>query len=102
MSELIPPVLYQLGVGAICGFIIGFAIKKALKLLIFLAGIFLSILVYLGYSGIITINFDKLLNAVKNLFGLGEQISGWLILVISTLPLTGSFIVGLILGFKVG
>ena len=102
MSELIPPVLYQLGVGAICGFIIGFAIKKALKLLILLAGIFLSILLYLGYSGIITINFDKLLDAVKNLFGLGEQISGWLILVISTLPLTGSFIVGLILGFKVG
>jgi len=102
MSELIPPVLYQLGVGAICGFIIGFAIKKALKLLILLAGIFLSILLYLGYSGIITINFDKLLDAVKNLFGLGEQISGWLILIISTLPLTGSFIVGLILGFKVG
>jgi len=102
MSELIPPVLYQLGVGAICGFIIGFSIKKALKRLILLAGIFLSILLYLGYSGIITINFDKLLDAVKNLFGLGEQISGWLILVISTLPLTGSFIVGLILGFKVG
>ena len=102
MSELIPPVLYQLGVGAICGFIIGFAIKKALKLLILLAGIFLSVLLYLGYSGIITINFDRLLDAVKNLFGLGEQISGWLILVISTLPLTGSFIAGLILGFKVG
>ncbi|MCD6241477.1 hypothetical protein J7K27_08225 [Candidatus Bathyarchaeota archaeon] len=102
MSELIPPVLYQLGVGAICGFIIGFAIKKALKLLILLAGIFLSILVYLGYSGIITINFDKLFDAVKNLFDLGQQISGWLILIISTLPLTGSFIAGLILGFKVG
>ena len=102
MSELIPPVLYQLGVGAICGFIIGFAIKKALKLLILLVGIFLSILVYLGYSGIITINFDKLFDAVKNLFDLGQQISGWLILVISTLPLTGSFIAGLILGFKVG
>ena len=102
MSELIPPVLYQLGVGAICGFIIGFAIKKALKLLILLAGIFLLILVYLGYSGIITINFDKLFDAVKNLFDLGQQISGWLILIISTLPLTGSFIAGLILGFKVG
>ena len=102
MSELIPPVLYQLGVGAICGFIIGFAIKKALKLLILLAGIFLSILVYLGYSGIITINFDKLFAVVENLFDLGQQISVWLTLIISTLPLTGSFIAGLILGFKVG
>ena len=60
MSELIPSIVYQLGVGAICGFIIGFAMKKAIKLLILLAGFFLLILIYLGYSGVITINFDKL------------------------------------------
>ena len=51
MSELIPPVIYQLGVGAIRGFIIGFDIKKAIKLLMIIAGFFLLILVYLGYSG---------------------------------------------------
>jgi len=102
MSELIPPVVYQLGVGAICGFIIGFAIKKAIKLLILLAGFFLLILIYLGYSGIITINFDKLFEAVKNMLNLGQQASGWIAPIISTLPLTGSFILGLILGFKAG
>ena len=102
MSELIPPVIYQLGVGAVCGFIIGFAIKKAIKLLIILAGFFMLVLIYLGYSGIITINFDKLLTAVGNLLNLGKQASSWLIPLISTLPLTGSFILGLLLGFKVG
>ncbi len=102
MSELIPPVVYQLGVGAICGFIIGFAIKKAIKLLMIIAGFFLLILVYLGYSGVITINFEKLLQAVGNLLSWGQQAADWLTIIISTLPLTGSFILGLILGFKVG
>ena len=102
MSELIPPVVYQLGVGAICGFIIGFAIKKAMKLLMIIAGFFLLILVYLGYSGVITINFEKLLQAVGNLLSWGQQAADWLTIIISTLPLTGSFILGLILGFKVG
>ena len=102
MSELIPPVIYQLGVGAICGFIIGFAIKKAIKLLMIIAGFFLLILIYLGYSGVITINFEKLLQAVGNLLSWGQQAADWLTIIISTLPLTGSFILGLILGFKVG
>ena len=102
MSELIPPVVYQLGVGAICGFIIGFAIKKAIKLLMIIAGFFLLILVYLGYSGVIAINFEKLLRAVGNLLSWGQQAADWLTIIISTLPLTGSFILGLIFGFKVG
>ena len=102
MSELIPPVVYQLGVGAICGFIIGFAIKKAMKLLMIIAGFFFLILVYLGYSGVITINFEKLLQAVGNLLSWGQQAADWLTIIISTLPLTGSFILGLILGFKAG
>ena len=102
MSELIPPVVYQLGVGAICGFIIGFAIKKAIKLLMIIAGFFLLILVYLGYSGVITINFEKLFQTVGNLLSWGQQAADWLTIIISTLPLTGSFILGLISGFKVG
>lgn len=102
MSELIPPVIYQLGIGAIGGFIIGFAIKKTLKLLVIIAGIFLLILLYLGYSGAITVNFGKLFEAIGNLLGWGQQAAGWITAIISTLPLTGSFVLGLILGFKFG
>jgi len=75
--------------------------QKAIKLLI-IAGFFLLILVYLGYSGVITINSEKSLQAVGNLLSWGQQAADWLTAIISTLPLTGSFILGLILGFKVG
>ena len=47
MSELLPPIIYQLGLGALGGFIVGFAVKKALKFLVGLATIFFLILVYL-------------------------------------------------------
>ena len=48
MSEIITPVVYQLGMGAVGGFIVGFAIKKLAKLFIVLLGIFIIILFYLG------------------------------------------------------
>ena len=73
-----------------------------MKILISLAMIFFLILIYLGFSGIITINFNKLMEAVGQTFNLGQKASSWLIPIISTIPLTGSFIFGFILGFKAG
>jgi len=60
MSEIITPIIYQLGLGAVGGFIVGFAIKKLAKLFIVLLGIFIIILLYLGTSGVISINYSAL------------------------------------------
>ena len=38
MSEIIPPVVYQLGLDAVGGFIVGFALKKIAKLFIVVLG----------------------------------------------------------------
>ena len=40
MSEVLTPVVYQLGLGAVGGFIIGFALKNITKLLIVTIGLF--------------------------------------------------------------
>jgi uncharacterized membrane protein (Fun14 family) len=102
MSEIISPLAYQLGVGGIGGFIVGFAIKKLSKLILFLIGIFLIILLYLGTSGVISINYDSLFNALAGLLGFAGQAASWLIGLISLLPFVGSFVVGFLLGFKLG
>ena len=34
MSELISPIVYQIGAGGILGFIVGYAVKKLLKILL--------------------------------------------------------------------
>ena len=73
--------MYQLGVGVIGGLIVGFAIKKALKLLAVLIGFFILVLIYLGYSGIITVNYGRFADAILKVFGLSKEAAGVLSLI---------------------
>jgi uncharacterized membrane protein (Fun14 family) len=102
MSEIISPLAYQLGIGGIGGFIVGFALKKLSKLIVILIGLFIIVLLYLGTQGIISINYESLWNALAGLLRFGGEAAGWLIGLISLLPFMGSFIVGFLLGFKLG
>jgi len=102
MSDVLPSVVYQLGLGGIGGFIVGYAIKKISKLIVVLIGIFVVALLYLGTRGIISINYDKLWDALTSLLGFLGQAASWLIGLISLLPFMGSFLAGFVLGFKLG
>jgi uncharacterized membrane protein (Fun14 family) len=102
MSDILPSVVYQLGVGGIGGFIAGYAIKKISKLIVVLIGIFIIFLVYLGTRGIISINYEALWNALAGLLSFAGQAASWLIGLISLLPFMGSFLAGFVLGFKLG
>jgi uncharacterized membrane protein (Fun14 family) len=102
MSEIISPLVYQLGIGGVGGFIIGFVIKKISKLIILLICLFLIALVYLGAKGIISISYDALWKALEGLFGFAGQAASWLVGLVSILPFAGSFAVGFLLGFKLG
>jgi uncharacterized membrane protein (Fun14 family) len=102
MSEIISPLAYQLGIGGIGGFVVGFAIKKLSKLIVILIGLFIIALLYLGTQGIISINYESLWNALAGLLGFAGEAAGWLIGLLSLLPFLGSFLVGFLLGFKLG
>ncbi|MGQ9530979.1 MAG: FUN14 domain-containing protein [Candidatus Bathycorpusculaceae bacterium] len=102
MSEIISPLAYQLGLGGIGGFIVGYAIKKLSKLIAIVIGLFILALIYLSTQGIISINYGKLFDALKNGLGFAGQAAEWFIGLISLLPFMGSFIVGFLLGFKLG
>jgi uncharacterized membrane protein (Fun14 family) len=102
MSEIITPVVYQLGLGAVGGFIVGFALKKIAKLFIIALGIFIVILLYLGINGVISINYNALWNAVGGWLGTAGQAGSWLVGLISLIPFLGSFLVGFLLGLKIG
>ncbi|MDH5374316.1 MAG: hypothetical protein OEZ21_03070 [Candidatus Bathyarchaeota archaeon] len=102
MSDVLPSVVYQLGLGGIGGFIVGYAIKRISKLIVVLIGIFVVALLYLGTRGIISINYDELWDALTSLLGFLGQAASWLIGLISLLPFMGSFLAGFVLGFKLG
>ena len=102
MSAVLPSVVYQLGVGGIGGSIVGYAIKKISKLIIVLIGLFILFLLYLGTSGIISINYEELWNSLASLLGSAVQAAAWLVGLMSLLPFMGSFLAGFFLGFKLG
>jgi uncharacterized membrane protein (Fun14 family) len=102
MNDLLPSVVYQLGLGGIGGFIVGYTIKKISKLILVLIGLFIIALLYLGTSGIISINYEELWDALAAAFGFAGQAATWLIGLISLLPFIGSFFAGFFLGFKLG
>jgi uncharacterized membrane protein (Fun14 family) len=102
MSEIITPVVYQLGLGAVGGFIVGFALKKIAKLFIVLIGVFVVALLYLSINGVISINYSALWNTIVSWLGGAGKAASWLVGLISIIPFMGSFIVGFLLGLKIG
>ena len=102
MSEVIGPVVYQLGLGAVGGFVVGFALKKIAKIFLVVIGIFIVALLYLGASNIISINFGALWTAVGGWLGGAGEAASWLVGLISIIPFIGSFGLGFFLGFKLG
>jgi len=79
MSEILSPLAYQLGIGGIGGFVVGYAFKKISKLIIVLIGLFIIALLYLGVRGIISINYDELWKALANSLGMAESAFSWIV-----------------------
>lgn len=102
MSAVLSQLGYQVGVGAVGGFIVGYAVKKISKLAAILLGLCIIGLIYLSTSGIISINYDALWNALAGALGMASSAFSWLIHVIALIPFAGSFIAGFLLGFKLG
>jgi uncharacterized membrane protein (Fun14 family) len=110
----------SLGGGFVAGTLIGFALKKVLKIIAVVVGLFFAVMVYLQYQQIVNINWDKLQatsqNTVTSITNATTQISGHISsatdsnyhittgLAISNLgiPLTGSMAMGFAVGFMKG
>jgi uncharacterized membrane protein (Fun14 family) len=58
--EALSPTLFSIGSGGLIGFLVGFAIKRVMKILAVIAGIFFGALMYLQSQSLISINWDKL------------------------------------------
>jgi uncharacterized membrane protein (Fun14 family) len=56
----IMPVVSTIGFGGIVGFLIGFMLKRIMKILAVIAGVFFAALLYLESQHIVNVNWDKL------------------------------------------
>jgi len=97
MSEVFLPIAYQLGIGGIGGFFVGYAVKKIVRIAIII-GVFAFSLVFLAYANVINVDYDELLGVARAT----EPALGVLSPLVSALPFLGSFFVGLVYGLRKG
>jgi len=102
ITSALTGIIAQVGVGGILGFVVGYALKKVVKLVLVLAGLFVMILAYLGLRGVITVNFEALESLISSGLASGSQFVGVIAAIIAALPFAGSFLAGFLLGLKKG
>jgi uncharacterized membrane protein (Fun14 family) len=103
------------GGGFFGGILIGYALKKIIKIVAIIAGFFLAALAYLQYQQIASINWDKLQAISEDTFitlaNATQQIPGFdgngtisteLVMTNLGIPLTGSLAIGFTIGFMRG
>ena len=103
-----------IGGGFFAGVLIGYALKKVVKLVAVVVGLFFAGLTYLQYQQIVGINWDKishvsentmstLANATTHIPGVyGDGHAGALVVTNFGIPLTGSMSMGFAIGFMKG
>jgi len=98
MSEMLTPIVSQLGTGGIGGFLLGYLIKKVLTLALVIGG-FALVFFYLAFDQVIEVNYAQLLARVGEIATTASQ---YLSPLLSNLPFSGSLIVGVLAGFMLG
>jgi uncharacterized membrane protein (Fun14 family) len=104
-----------LGGGFFGGILIGYALKKVIKVVAIITGFFLAALAYLQYQQIASLNWDRLqaisegtlttlANATQQIPGFdgGGNIQPELVMTNLGIPLTGSLAIGFTIGFMRG
>jgi uncharacterized membrane protein (Fun14 family) len=99
------PIMSTIGVGGITGFLLGYFMRKIIKIILFAVGGILALLMYLQYQELITINMAKVqgyvVGIVNTLSNSGEAWNHILPSGAANLgvPLTSSMAVGFTAGF---
>ena len=118
--ESFGPTAATLGGGFFLGVLIGYALKKVIKLVAVIVGLFLAGLAYLQYNQIASINWNKLqtvsegvlttvanltmqIQGISSVSGDGHAaIASSLVMTSFGIPLTGSMSAGFTIGFMKG
>jgi uncharacterized membrane protein (Fun14 family) len=86
----------------VVGAVIGFAVKKVLKLLAILAGVQAGVLAYLENQGVVTVNWEAFQNMAVITVGDGGGMPPILSSIMSSIPVGSGLAVGAAIGFRKG
>ncbi len=96
----------QIGLGVLLGLAVGYVAKKALKALLVLTGVLVVLLITLQNFDLIQINWTTIEalydSAVQHQGGVIGILRDWAEQLQSHLPVAGSFMLGFLIGLKLG
>ncbi|EMR73630.1 hypothetical protein MCGE09_00470 [Thaumarchaeota archaeon SCGC AB-539-E09] len=101
-TNLVSPLVGELGLGGVGGFCVGYSMKKIAKIVTAIFAIGFLGLQYLATLGIISINYLALEEWAISMFGETSTLQGFLIILLAQMPFGVGFTGGLVLGLKKG
>ena len=101
-TELVSPLVGELGVGGVGGFCVGYSLKKIAKIIAAILALGFLGLQYLANKGIIGINYPALESWATNMLGETSALQEFMITLIAQMPYGIGFAGGLVIGLKKG
>jgi uncharacterized membrane protein (Fun14 family) len=101
-TDLLTPIIGEVGIGGVGGFVVGYALKKLAKLLVILLALGFIVLEYLAYIGVISIDYTALYNWALGLTGQASGLWGIVTTLVAHIPFGASFAAGFFVGLKMG
>jgi uncharacterized membrane protein (Fun14 family) len=102
LSDVLTPLVGEIGIGGIGGFVVGYALKKIAKVVAIFLGIGFLGLQYLSYKGFISIDYSALQTWILSLLGKSNGVQTWVTDLIIHLPFGAAFAGGFYFGLKKG
>jgi uncharacterized membrane protein (Fun14 family) len=99
--EIFGPLLPQMGFGGVLGWAVGFFAKKSLKVVALIVAFFFIVLQVLGHYEYVDVNFVKMAQDFGQ-YANEDLVSAIWGFFTDNLPFGGSFVIGFMLGFKMG
>lgn len=99
LNESLRHILFQICIGGFGGFLIGFLMRKLVKVAIIL-GVVVFSLIFLAYTNIIDVDYEGLSETASNVINTINPTLNMFTPLLAHTPFIASLIVGLIIGFK--
>lgn len=102
LSNILTPIVGEVGIGGLGGFLSGWALKKAAKMVAVIIGVAFLGLQYLAFKDIIKIDYGALQEWATDLVGSAGFLQNLLVDFITHAPFGAAFVGGFYIGLQKG
>ena len=99
LAESLAPIVFQLVLGGVGGFLIGYALRKVLKIAV-IVGVVVFLLILMASANIIDVDYSGLSETTTNVLNAINPALSLITPLLAHVPFIASLVFGLFLGFK--